>query len=145
MKIATARFGEIEIDERDIFTFPDGIPGFEQDKRYTVLELEGLDGFACLQCVDRGELGFIIVNPFVFYSGYEFNLSEADAGRLEAADPGDLSVWSIVTVRDRLETATVNLVAPIVLNVRKRLGKQVILVDPNLGTRHALFRTVEGV
>jgi flagellar assembly factor FliW len=145
MKIATTRFGEIEIDENDIYTFPDGIPGFEQDKRYTVLDLEGLDGFACLQCVDRGELGFIIVNPFAFYPGYEFSIPDGDAGLLEVEDTSDLSVWSIVTVKDRLESATVNLVAPIVLNMRKRLGKQVILVDPGLSTRHALFRTAEGV
>jgi flagellar assembly factor FliW len=145
MKLETARFGEIEIREHDIYTFPDGIPGFEQDKRYTLMGLEGLDGFACLQCVDRGELSFIIVNPFVFFSDYEFNLPDADAKLLEAADPQDLSVWTIVTIKDRLESATVNLVAPVVLNERKRRGKQVILVDPNLGTRHALFQTVEGV
>jgi flagellar assembly factor FliW len=145
MKIETARFGELEIDERDIYTFPDGIPGFEQDKRFTLIGLEGLDGFACLQCVDRGELGFIIVNPFLFFPEYEFNLPEPDAERLEAEDPGDLSVWTIVNVKDDLEKATVNLVAPIVLNVRKRIGRQVILVDPNLGTRHALFRVEKGV
>jgi Uncharacterized protein conserved in bacteria len=145
MKMETARFGEIEIREQDIYTFPDGIPGFEQDKRFALMGLEGLDGFACLQCVDRGDLSFIIVNPFVFFPDYEFNLPDADARRLEAANPGDLSVWTIVTIKDRLESATVNLVAPVVLNVRNRIGKQVILVDANLNTRHALFRTAKGV
>lgn len=145
MKIETTRFGEIEIREDDIYTFPDGIPGFEQDKRYAVLELEELDGFACLQCVDRGELSFIVVNPFVFYPEYEFNLPKTEAKRLGAAEPGDLSVWSIVTIKDKLESATVNLVAPIVLNERNRQGKQVILVDSSLNTRHALFRTAKEV
>jgi len=145
MKMETARFGEIEIREQDIYTFPDGIPGFEQDKRFALMGLEGMDGFACLQCVDRGDLSFIIVNPFVFFPDYEFNLPDADARRLEAANPGDLSVWTIVTIKDRLESATVNLVAPVVLNVRNRIGKQVILVDANLNTRHALFRTAKGV
>jgi len=107
--------------------------------------LKGLDGFACLQCVDRGELGFIIVDPFEFFPDYEFSLPDTDAEQLGVEDPGDLSVWTIVTTRDRLESATVNLVAPVVLNVRTRIGKQVILVDTNLGTRHALFRTTKGV
>jgi len=144
MKIETTRFGELEIDERDIYTFPEGIPGFEQDKRFILIGLEGLDGFACLQCVDRGDLGFIIVDPFVFFPDYEFNLPDAEAKQLGVEKPGDLSVWTIVTIRDRLESATVNLVAPVVLNVRTRFGKQVILVDPNLGTRHPLFRMAKG-
>jgi flagellar assembly factor FliW len=145
MKIETTRFGELEVGERDIYTFPEGIPGFEQDKRFTLVGLKGLDGFACLQCVDRGELGFIIVDPFEFFPDYEFSLPDTDAEQLGVEDPGDLSVWTIVTTRDRLESATVNLVAPVVLNVRTRIGKQVILVDTNLGTRHALFRTTKGV
>lgn len=145
MRIETTRFGEIEISEQDIYTFTYGIPGFEQDKRFTLVGFEGLDGFACLQCVDRGELSFIIVNPFVFFPDYEFNLPDAEARLLEAEDPEDLAVWSIVTIKDRLESATVNLVAPVVLNERKRRGKQVILVDANLSTRHALFRTAKGV
>jgi flagellar assembly factor FliW len=145
MKMETTRFGEIEINEQEIITFPDGIPGFERDRRFVILELEDLDGFACLQCIDRGELSFIIVNPFVFFPEYEFNLPDAEAQQLEIAEPGDVAVWSIVTIRDELESATVNLVAPIVLNRQKRLGKQVILVDPNLSTRHALFRTAEEV
>jgi len=145
MKIETARFGEIEISEHEIYTFSDGIPGFEHDRRFTLVGLEGLDGFACLQCVDRGELSFIVVNPFVFFPDYEFNLPEVETNLLEVEQPGDLAVWSIVTIKDQLETATVNLVAPVVLNERKRLGKQVILVDPNLSTRHALFRTAKGV
>ncbi|CAG5088518.1 Flagellar assembly factor FliW [Thermobacillus xylanilyticus] len=145
MKMETTRFGEIEINEQEIITFPDGIPGFERDRRFVILELEDLDGFACLQCIDRGELSFIIVNPFVFFPEYEFNLPDAEAQQLEIAEPGDVAVWSIVTIRDELESATVNLVAPIVLNRQKRLGKQVILVDPNLSTRHALFRTAKEV
>ena len=145
MKMETTRFGEIEINEQEIIMFPDGIPGFERDRRFVILELEDLDGFACLQCIDRGELSFIIVNPFVFFPEYEFNLPDAEAQQLEIAEPGDVAVWSIVTIRDELESATVNLVAPIVLNRQKRLGKQVILVDPNLSTRHALFRTAKEV
>ncbi|AGA56404.1 hypothetical protein Theco_0157 [Thermobacillus composti KWC4] len=145
MKMETTRFGELEIGGEDIYTFPDGIPGFEQDKRFALVGLEGLDGIACLQCVDRGELSFIVVNPFVFFPDYEFQLPDADAGRLEAEDPGDLSVWAIVTIKDRLETATANLVAPVVLNLRKKLGKQVILVASRLGTRHALFPATKGV
>jgi flagellar assembly factor FliW len=144
MKITTAHFGEIEIREQDIYTFPDGIPGFEHDKRFVIIKLEDLDGFACLQCVDR-VLSFFVVNPFLFFPEYEFNLPDAEAKRLEAADPGDLSVWSIVTIKDRLETATINLVAPVVLNERNRRGRQVILVDPKLNTRHALFRLAKEV
>ena len=145
MNIQSARFGEIEIDEQQIYTFREGIPGFEQDKRFVVLALEDLDGFACLQCVDRGELSFIIVNPFVFYPEYGFDLSDTETRELEITDPGDMTVWSIVTIKDNLESATVNLVAPIVLNERNRLGKQVILVDSDLDTRHSLFRAAEGV
>jgi len=145
MKIETNRFGEIEIEERDIYTFPDGIPGFETDKRFTLIGLEDLDGFACLQCVDRGDLSFFIVNPFAFFSDYEFQLPDEDARQLGVEDPVDLAVWTIVNVKDRLETATVNLVAPVVLNVRNRIGRQIILVDPHLGTRHALFPTAQGV
>ena len=143
--IQTSRFGDLEIDERLVYEFRDGIPGFEHLTKFVVVTLDEQDGISYLQSVEQGDVSFIIVNPFEFFSNYSFDLPEQAIKELEIQGEEDVAVWTIVTVRDELEKATVNLIAPVVLNVRARLGKQVILVNRHYQTRHSLFQPLEGV
>lgn len=76
-------------------------------------------------------------DPFVFYPTYEFQLPESDKEELEIADL--VNVRCMVTIKEELESSTVNLLAPIVLNPVKRSGKQVVLHNSNYQTRHGLW------
>ncbi|MCQ6563560.1 flagellar assembly protein FliW [Paenibacillus mendelii] len=139
MVIQTTRFGELEFDEQEIIRFPQGLPGFKQYEKYTVIPIED-SPFYYIQSVDEGGLAFVAVSPFDFYPEYEFELREDALQDLGFPSIEEVRVLNIVTVKDELEKATVNLIAPIVWNAVTRTALQVILQDSDYKTKHPLMK-----
>lgn len=137
MLIETSTWGSLEITEEQIYEFPRGIPGFEQETRFALLTIE--DGpFACLQSLKEKELAFVVADPFVFYLDYEFELSESESKELSLQE-GQVYVRSIVTLKDPIENSSLNLLAPIVMNLDSKIGKQVVLHNSSYRTSHRLW------
>lgn len=144
MKLHARSFGEIEINEEDILTFPDGIPGFEESKRYIIINNPDEENpFDWLQSVDNGDLAFVIINPFFVKPDYDITIPESALEKLKIKDESDVALYSIVVVPEKIEDMTVNLTGPIVINVREKLGKQIILDDNRYTTKHYIFKTEE--
>ncbi len=139
MKLITTRFGELEIDDTKVIKFDQGIPGFEEMLHFTLVEVEEHLPFSHLQSVDDGDLAFIVVDPFEFFPEYEFELPEQIKDELQVESGEQIAIRTIVTIRGRLDSAMTNLVAPIVMNMDSRTGKQVILTKTSYVTRHRLF------
>jgi flagellar assembly factor FliW len=137
--IQTSMYGEIEVSESSIVTFPVGIPGFEQLKKFVVLQLEDGVPFAYLQSIEEEDIAFVIVDPFLFYPKYDFELSESTIEELAITSQEDVIVWSIVTMKKVIEEATINLIAPIIINAEKQTGKQIILHGSDYTSRHKLI------
>lgn len=139
MKLETLRFGEMEIDEQQIVRFPEGIPGFELLQRYVWVTLGEEVPFAVMQSIDDGEISFIVTNPFLYHPEYEFDLPASDQDDLQVDETAKVEIWSIVSVGDDLQEATVNLKAPVVVNRKDNVGKQVILHDYPYQTKQRLL------
>ncbi|MBA2942408.1 flagellar assembly protein FliW [Paenibacillus sp. CGMCC 1.16610] len=137
MFIQTTRFNQIEIDDNDIITFKQGIPGFEERTKYIVLEMEQ-GPFSFLQSVEEAGLAFAVVDPFTLYPDYEFELPASAKEELEIDSLEQITVRSIVSVKDNWDNATTNLVAPLVINHLHKLGKQVVLTKTTYTTKHLL-------
>lgn len=136
MIIETASIGELNIEQDQIFHFPKGIPGFEYETEFAVIKVE--EGpFSYLQSLKTVNLSFLLTDPFLFLPQYEFELHKTEAAELEIKE--NVSVRVIVTLRDKLEETTLNLLAPIVLNPDNRKGKQVVLHHSPYSTRHMLL------
>ncbi|WP_282938797.1 flagellar assembly protein FliW [Paenibacillus sp. RC67] len=141
MILDSSRLGKITIDEKEIIQFPTGIPGFEELKKYVIINPDTDLPLFYLQSVENPELSFIVIDPFIFEPSYEFVLPDLAREELKAYIEQDIVVWSIVSVRDDFQNATHNLLAPLVINMKERLGKQVILQNTSYKTRHRLFVT----
>lgn len=142
MKIETPLFGEVEVQEEEIIHFPHGIPGFENMKRFMIIDLDDIP-FSYLQCIDEPELSLLITDPFLFNKNYEFDLSESARAELEVKDVGEVIVRVVVSVKDDLQDATMNLLAPMVINTNKKIGKQVVLHLTPYSTRQRLIHETE--
>lgn len=137
MIIETSTWGCLEIREEQIYDFPRGIPGFEQETRFVLLSLE--EGpFAYLQSLNEKELAFVVVDPFAFYTDYEFELSENESKDL-SLQQDQVYIRSIVTLKDPIENSSLNLLAPIIINSDLRIGKQIILHNSSYRTNHPLW------
>lgn len=137
MDIETTRFGTVEAEPGDLVVFPDGIPGFAGRREMLVLaggDLLGLDHdsehptlFWLQDSVDP-DLAFLTTVPWSAYPDYDID-ADLDDEVFAESGPDDLCVLVIVTVRRDGESAilTTNLLAPIVIDQRRRVGKQIIL------------------
>ena len=143
MIIHTSRFGELRIEEQDIVQFEQGIPGFESMRRFALIEVPDHEPFSYLQSIDDGEVSFIVTDPFEFFPTFECELPDPVLEGLKIVSAEQVLVRAIVSVNGDLESATANLVAPIIINRTERSGRQVVLAKTSYTTRHALFQPSE--
>ncbi|MGM8364588.1 flagellar assembly protein FliW [Virgibacillus sp. W0181] len=127
MDIQTKYLGEIEIDQEKIIQFPEGLPGFIEEKEFVLLHIPDNDIFQTLQSVKTPTLAFIIANPYRFYENYIFDLDESVVQKLQIKKPEDVAVYTIVTVKEPFSKSTLNLKAPLVIHSAHKQGKQYIL------------------
>lgn len=141
MKLLTKNFGEVEISEDKILNFPQGLIAFQDFKRFSlILNTDKDNPLHWLQCIDKPEVSFVVINPFLFQKDYEFDISPEDKRVLEIEDEKDVAVFSIVVVPESIKDITANLLAPVVININKKKGKQVVLQDKRYTTRHYIFK-----
>jgi len=147
MLINTKHFGEIDISEEEILTFPDGIYGFENSHRFALLtDVEGENVFMWLQSIDDGDLCFVVISPAVVAPEYSPRISEKSLKTINAGP--DLHLLTIVVLYDDVTKSTVNLQSPIIINMEEKLAVQEVLdssIEPNgnYKTRHPLFDAEE--
>lgn len=140
MRLDTTRFGVLEVKEDDLIEFPAGIPGFPDMRKYVLIENSEGRIFHIMQSVDDPALAFVLIDPALFVADYKAEVATDEVAELQIGPDDEAVVLAIVTVpRDNPAAMTANLQAPIVLNPRTRLGRQVVLADSPYGIRHPLL------
>ena len=146
MKLVTKHFGELNIDEDKIIEFPEGLPGFENEKEFIVINNEDEENpFQWLQSITNPNLAFVIVDPFSIFPDYDVIIPKSVQEKLKIESERDVAIYAIVVVPKDIRKMTVNLLGPIVINVREKIGKQVILDDARYSTKHYIFNQDTGV
>lgn len=138
MKIQTKYLAEVEINQGQIIDFSSGIPGFIEETKFVLLDLPGNLVFHILQSIKTPDVAFVVTNPYHFYQDYVFELDENVKGNLAINNEKDVTVFSIVTLKDPFETSTLNLKAPLIINPTSKCGKQYILNDEAYSTITAI-------
>lgn len=140
MILNTKHFGEIEIDEEKIIIFKDGLLGFENIKKYSVVLNQEKDiPFSWLQGVDDTNLAFVITNPFAFKNDYNFEIPENVIKQLEIEKEEDVMVFSIAVIPKDMKKTTINLRGPLVINIRNKKGKQIVLDTDQYPLKYFIF------
>ena len=134
MKVATKAYGLIDVDERQRISFPQGLLGFESLKEYVLLDAER-QPFYWLQSLDREQVAFILINPFLFKPDFEANIDNEELNQIGISQPDKALIFSIVTIPPE-GSMTANLQGPLVINRDTRQGLQAVLTDPRWKTKH---------
>lgn len=114
-----------------VMTFADGLAGFGGRRRFTLSRWGGDESpFSLLRSVDDADLAFVVVPPGLFFDDYQFDLGDDHVVRLGLESVEEALVLVIVTVPDRVQDATANLLGPLVVNTRTLVGVQAVL-DPD--------------
>lgn len=140
MEIKTTRFGQVEIDENLILTLPEGILGFEDCKRYIILDhFDKESPFKWFQSTDDPSLAFVITDPLLFVPEYRAKVSKEEIKNIKLADASKAVIVVIVNIKRDHSEITVNLQGPIVINPEKKLAKQIIIRESDYSVRHVIF------
>ncbi|MED0668542.1 flagellar assembly protein FliW [Bacillus badius] len=139
MIIETKYHGQVEVNEEAIWTFEQGIPGFADEKSFTLLSFPDNDLFFVLQSTKTPALGFIIASPFAFFPDYDIVLDAGTVEALELDQAEEAAIYTILTIREPFSESTANLQAPIVVNAKNKRAKQAILNDSRYQTRHTIM------
>lgn len=130
MKIDIAKFGlkDVPVNPDAVFSFPQGLVGFEEAKRFTLFHEEGKPTVFWLQSLDNPQLAFSVVEPESIDLQYEMELSDEDCALIELKDAAE-AVVVVILYREEADNGRVaaNTRSPLVLNTRSRLGMQKIL------------------
>ncbi len=145
MKLETRIFGEIEVDESKIITMVNGIVGFPDLKKFTLiydLEKEDKGTIMWLQSLDEPAFALPVMVPNAVVEDY--NPMVNDETLVPLGEINDENLYVLVTVRvpkDVKET-TINLKAPIVINTDTLLGSQII-VDEDQQVRFPIYEYLQ--
>lgn len=120
------RFGTCSYKEDDIFAFPWGLPGFESLRTFIVVQLETQDSILWLQSLDDLNIALPLGDPWVFFPDYDPKMPSFARLSLDLKAPEDFVVLAVMVGTDGGPTF-MNLMAPIVVNLKSRVGRQVPL------------------
>lgn len=146
MLIKTKCFGEVDITEEKVITFDEGLLGFEEYKRFTLL-YNNEDGkkanVSWLQSMDEEKLAFPVINPFIVKPDYQPIINETLLQGLGEFNEEDLLVLLTMSVPKDLTKMTANLKAPLVINSDIRKGIQAIVENQDYLVKFPIYDVIK--
>jgi flagellar assembly factor FliW len=145
ISVSSQALGHVEIDASTAIQFSDPMAGFADCRRYALIAHTKPDGsednsVAWLQALDAPFHAFVVTDPWTIVPEYSPEISDSDAEELGLSSFEDARVFAILTIPGDAKEMSINLRAPIVVNVAKRLAKQVVLLSDEYTTRHPVSR-----
>jgi flagellar assembly factor FliW len=141
----TKDLGLVEIDEKNIISFPHGLYGFEDAVRFVILkDNDSENPFMWLQCVDNKQICFIVVEPSSFINGYDPKISLQLKETIKFTADEALRFATICTIPTDFNKTTINLKCPVIINSIDNIAMQVILEDDRYSMTYPLLNEVEG-
>ena len=140
MVVQTGRFGQIEISTDEIISVPSGILGFPEDQDFCLVDAGDETLILWLQSLTNPRLAFPLLEPRIFKNDYVVRLSGSELRELRLSSIKDASVFTILTIPSNLTEMTANLKAPVVINIKERVAKQVVLQENDQPIKHSMFK-----
>lgn len=143
MEFLSEHFGLLCYEPEQVILFPEGLPAFEDEREVLLVEPPATTPVIFLQSLQRRELAFITLPVGRVEPGYRLTMEPEDLAVLGLPEEGTPDAWSdllclaIVTLAEG-RPPTVNLAAPVVINMKSRRGRQVIQCGSSYSHQHPL-------
>ncbi|MFN9918432.1 MAG: flagellar assembly protein FliW [Acidobacteriota bacterium] len=143
--IETARFGTVRYSEGEEIRFPAGLPGFENEHRFLLIEAAASVPLKFLQSVETRDLSFVLAPVELLAPHYDRKLPRGDRETLGVESEGAAGLeWLAILCFARPEEPTANLLGPVVIRREAALGVQSIREDARYSARQPLFAAAVG-
>ena len=143
MKIKTSRFGDLNVENKDILFFSEGILGFEHLKKFFIIDPGDKTLILWLQSIEDNEVAFPIIEPKIFRPDYIVKLLPAELASLQLENMTDTKIYSILTIPKDVINMSANLKAPIIINARTNQSRQIVLQDSKLSVKYEMYKELK--
>jgi flagellar assembly factor FliW len=127
MKWNNRQFGEFEYLPEHVLTFPEGLIGFEQYKKFILINDEDSQPFLWLVSLEDADISFPVIAPHAFVAEYDKDIHKKP----------EETILTIVLLREKMEDSTVNLRSPII--IANTTGHQVVLENDSYPFQYPLL------
>ena len=128
----------VQYSEDSILRFDEGLIGFSDCKSFVLLESEGIAPFRRLQSTERSEVGFLVLDSAYLTKEFPSFIPERDWESIGLTNPVARLAFVICIIGSTPAESTGNLQAPLIINYANMTGRQVILGETELSSRHPL-------
>jgi len=141
----SAYFGTLNLEKAAILSFPQGLPGFENERQFAAIQIPGQHPLIYLQSVATPDLCLLTFPVGTIDSNYSLQVSAEDRDVLQLPltnspeQTDNLLALAIVAI-DPDAGATANLAAPLVVNLHNHLALQSL--QPNAALSYNFPLTV---
>ncbi len=133
--VVLPRFGECTYGEAEVIRFPWGLPGFAALHRFLVISVDEEEAYIWLQSLDDPNVAIPICDPWSIFDDYDVVLPSYAKQSLAIERPDGFCVMCVLVARPGSAAPTINLLAPIVINLETRIGRQVTLENQRYSVR----------
>ncbi len=140
MIVKTGRFGQLTVSEEEIIRIPMGILGFPELTEFCLVDPGDDTLILWLQSMQDSAIAFPLLEPKIFKPDYSARLSAAELRELKLANISQSAVFSILTIPADVMEMTANLKAPLVINLKDQLARQVVLQENEYTVKHLMFK-----
>ena len=142
--IFKTKLGEMDLSEEEIITFEEGIPGFDHLRKFAIVSVARTEPIKWLVSLEDKDVALPIIDPWIVRLDYHVDIPEKDVQDLGIEKNEDVSVWCVVVIpKDKPDDATINLLAPIVVNMKNGKAKQIIMETDEYTIKHRIKDELE--
>ncbi len=143
MIIKTGRFGQLTVGDDEKILIPNGVLGFPEYRQFCLVDPGDDTLIVWLQSLDAQEIAFPLLEPKIFKSDYTVRLSAAELRELKLESVNQSAVFSILTIPEDISKMTANLKAPLVINLKEQIAKQVVLQENEYSIKSEMFKELK--
>jgi flagellar assembly factor FliW len=138
--VKTGRFGQLTVGDDELIRIPQGIMGFPECTEFCLVDPGDETLILWLQSTHLPEIAFPLLEPKIFRPDYAARLSAAELRELKLENINQSAVFSILTIPSDITQMTANLKAPLVINLKQQLARQVVLQENEYTIKHLMFK-----
>lgn len=142
MEVKTKANGIVNVDEKQLVTFPEGLLGFEKYTKFALIDSE-YEPFIWLQSTEESNLAFLMIDPFLICSDYEADIDDYALRNIGVDSAEDIIIMTLVTIPKDGSAITANFLGPVVINKKNRKCLQVILNDSRWTTKFDIVKALK--
>ena len=144
MTIETRLFGEIAIADEKLITFPEGIVGFPFLKQFALIHDADNENapIMWLQSMEEPAFAMPVIEPHLVVDDYNPTVNDEYLAPVGELAPDQIYSLVTITVPPEIEKMSVNLKAPIVINMANNKAVQIIVED-DFKVKHPIYETLK--